>query len=109
MLPSHALRNVEALICLDCAIPSIPKEIERGFALGGPFEEGHEMGAASAEETEVGACVGKGEEEGSCVEAGVVICSSISIISSSLGVIIVIVVHVVIVTSPTGWGSRGRG
>lgn len=66
------------------------------------------MGAASAEETEVGACVGKGEEEGSCVEADVVICSSIGIIRS-LGVIIVIVVHVVIVTSPTGWGSRGRG
>ena len=96
---------MEALIRLDCAIPPVPEEIERVFALRGSFEEGHEMGAASAEETEVGACVGEGEEEGCCVEAGVVMSSSIS--SSSLGVIIIIVVHVVIETSPTGWGSRG--
>ena len=98
---------MEALIRLDCAIPPVPEEIERGFALRGSFEEGHEMGAASAEETEVGACVGEGEEEGCCVEAGVVICSSISIRSSILSVVIVIVVRVVIVASPTGRGSRG--
>lgn len=99
---------MEALICLDRAVPPVPEEIERGFALGRSFEEGHEMGAASAEETEVGTCVGEGEEEGCCVEAGVVL-SSISIISSSLCVIIVVVVHVEVVISPTGWGSRGRG
>ena len=99
---------MEALICLDCAIPPIPEEIEGGFALGGSFEESHEVGAASIEKTEVGACVGEGEEEGCCVEAGVVL-SSISIISSSLCVIIVVVVHVEVVISPTGWGSRGRG
>lgn len=100
---------MEALICLDCAIPPIPEEIERGFALGGSFEESHEVGAASIEKTEVGACVGEGEKEGCCVEASVVICSSISIRSSSFSVVIVIVVRVVIVASPTGWGSRGRG
>lgn len=98
---------MEAPICLDCAIPPIPEEIEGGFALGGSFEESHEVGAASIEKTEVGACVGEGEEEGCCVEAGVVICSSISIRSSILSVVIVIVVRVVIVASPTGRGSRG--